>query len=169
MALLPILTYPDPRLREKARPVDAIDAALRQLADDMAQTMYAAKGIGLAATQVGVVRRLLVMDVSAERDQLLVLVNPRVAARDGSQVCEEGCLSVPEIFEDVERAQRVTVSYLDLQGAARQMDVDGLLAVCVQHEIDHLDGKLFVDYLSPLKQNRLRKKADKRQRDETRL
>ncbi len=169
MALLPILTYPDPRLREKARSVDAIDAALKQLADDMAQTMYAAKGIGLAATQVGVVRRLLVMDVSAEHDQLQVLVNPRVVARDGSQVCEEGCLSVPEIFEDVERAQRVTVSYLDLQGTARQMDADGLLAVCVQHEIDHLDGKLFVDYLSPLKQNRLRKKADKRQRDETRL
>ncbi len=168
MALLDILTYPDPRLRQRASPVDAVDAHVRQLAEDMAQTMYAAKGIGLAATQVGVAKRVVVMDLSAEHDQLLVLINPRVLARDGSQECEEGCLSVPDVFETVERALRVTVSYLDLDGEARQMDADGLLAVCVQHEIDHLDGKLFVDYLSRLKQDRLRKKADKRQRDEAR-
>jgi peptide deformylase len=169
MPLLPILTYPDPRLRNKAQPAAAVDAALRQLAADMAQTMYAAKGIGLAATQVGVARRVVVMDLSADHDQLQVLINPRVIARDGSQVCEEGCLSVPDVYEDVERAERVSVSYLDLDGAQQQMDADGLLAVCVQHEIDHLDGKLFVDYLSRLKQGRLRKKADKRQRDDTRL
>lgn len=168
MALLDILTYPDPRLRQRASPVDAVDAQVRQLAEDMAQTMYAAKGIGLAATQVGVTKRVVVMDLSAEHDQLLVLINPRVVARDGSQECEEGCLSVPDVYETVERALRVTVSYLDLDGEARQMDADGLLAVCVQHEIDHLDGKLFVDYLSRLKQDRLRKKADKRQRDEAR-
>jgi len=168
MALLEILTYPDPGLRQQASPVDAVDAHVRQLAEDMAQTMYAAKGIGLAATQVGVAKRVVVMDLSAEHDQLLVLINPRVVARDGSQECEEGCLSVPDVFETVERALRVTVSYLDLDGEARQMDADGLLAVGVQHEIDHLDGKLFVDYLSRLKQDRLRKKADKRQRDEAR-
>jgi len=168
MALLHILTYPDPRLREKARPVDALDGQVRELIDDMAQTMYAAKGIGLAATQVGVARRVVVVDLSAEHDQLQVLVNPKITARDGVQVCEEGCLSVPEVFEEVERAERITVSYLDRDGQAQQMDADGLLAVCVQHEIDHLDGKLFVDYLSRLKQDRLRKKAGKRQRDETR-
>ncbi|ANX04369.1 peptide deformylase [Immundisolibacter cernigliae] len=168
MALLDILTYPDPRLRQRASPVDAVNAQVRQLAEDMAQTMYAAKGIGLAATQVGVAKRVVVMDLSAEHDQLQVLINPRVVARDGSQECEEGCLSVPDVYETVERALRVTVSYLDRDGEARQMDADGLLAVCVQHEIDHLDGKLFVDYLSRLKQDRLRKKADKRQRDEAR-
>ncbi len=169
MALLHILTYPDPRLREKARPVDAVDAALGQLADDMLQTMYAAKGIGLAATQVGVPKRLVVLDLSAEHDQPQVLINPRIIASDGAQVCEEGCLSVPEVFEEVERAQRVTLTYLDLDGEAQHVEADGLLAVCVQHEIDHLDGKLFVDYLSRLKQDRLRKKAGKRQRDDTRL
>jgi peptide deformylase len=168
MALLHILTYPDPRLRQRASPVDAIDAQLRQLVDDMAQTLYAAKGIGLAATQVGVAQRVVVIDLSPGQDQLLVLINPRVVARDGSQECEEGCLSVPDVYDTVERAERVTVSYLDIDGDARQMDADGLLAVCVQHEIDHLDGKLFVDYLSRLKQDRLRKKADKRQRDEAR-
>jgi peptide deformylase len=169
MALLQILTYPDPRLREKARPVDAVDANLRQLVDDMAQTMYAAKGIGLAATQVGVARRVVVMALSPEHDQLQVLINPTITARDGVQVCEEGCLSVPDVFEEVERAEWITVTYLDRDGQVRQMDADGLLAVCVQHEIDHLDGKLFVDYLSRLKQDRLRKKAGKRQRDETRF
>lgn len=168
MALMPILTYPDPRLREKARPVDVVDSVTRELVGDMAQTMYAARGIGLAATQVGVPRRVVVIDLSAEHDQLQVLINPRITARDGAQVCEEGCLSVPEVFEEVERAERITVSYLDRDGRAQQMDADGLLAVCVQHEIDHLDGKLFVDYLSRLKQDRLRKKAGKRQRNETR-
>jgi peptide deformylase len=168
MALLHILTYPDPRLRQRASPVAVVDAQLRQLVDDMAQTLYAAKGIGLAATQVGVAQRVVVIDLSPGQDQLQVLVNPRVVARDGSQECEEGCLSVPEVYDTVERAERVTVSYLDINGDARQMDADGLLAVCVQHEIDHLDGKLFVDYLSRLKQDRLRKKADKRQRDEAR-
>ena len=164
MALMPILTYPDPRLREKARPVDVVDSVTRELVGDMAQTMYAARGIGLAATQVGVPRRVVVIDLSAEHDQLQVLINPRITARDGAQVCEEGCLSVPEVFEEVERAERITVSYLDRDGQAQQMDADGLLAVCVQHEIDHLDGKLFVDYLSRLKQDRLRKKAGKRDR-----
>lgn len=168
MALLHILTYPDPRLRQRASPVAVVDAQLRQLVDDMAQTLYAAKGIGLAATQVGVAQRVVVIDLSPGQDQLQVLVNPRVVARDGSQECEEGCLSVPEVYDTVERAERVTVSYLDINGDAREMDADGLLAVCVQHEIDHLDGKLFVDYLSRLKQDRLRKKADKRQRDEAR-
>ncbi|WP_372716401.1 peptide deformylase [Immundisolibacter sp.] len=169
MALLPILTYPDPALRHRARPVDSIDNALRQLAADMAQTMYAAKGIGLAATQVGEARRLLVMDLSAEGDALQVMVNPQILVRDGSQISEEGCLSVPEVFETVERAERITVRFLDLDGEIQQLDLDGLLAVCVQHEIDHLDGKLFVDYLSRLKQDRLRKKADKRGREGTRL
>ncbi|MGK2940680.1 MAG: peptide deformylase [Immundisolibacter sp.] len=167
MALLPILTYPDPALRHRARPVDSIDHALRQLAADMAQTMYAAKGIGLAATQVGEARRLLVMDLSAEGDALQVMVNPQILVRDGSQISEEGCLSVPEVFETVERAERITVRFLDLDGEIQQLDLDGLLAVCVQHEIDHLDGKLFVDYLSRLKQDRLRKKADKRGREGT--
>jgi peptide deformylase len=169
MALLQILTYPDPRLREKAQPVDAVDAPLRQFIADMLQTMYAAKGIGLAATQVGVPKRVVVIDLSAERDQPQVLINPRIVARDGVQVYEEGCLSVPDVFEEVERAERITVTYLDRDGQPQQMDADGLLAVCVQHEIDHLDGKLFVDYLSRLKQDRLRKKAGKRQRDETRV
>lgn len=169
MAQLPILTFPDPRLREMARPVDGVDAELRQLAADMAETMYAAKGIGLAATQVGVPKRVLVMDLSAERNGLLTLINPQIVERDGMQVCEEGCLSVPEVFESVERAERVAVTYLNLEGDACRLEADGLLAVCVQHEIDHLDGKLFVDYLSRLKQDRLRKKAVKRQRDDVRL
>lgn len=169
MALLSILAYPDPRLRQKAHPIGGIDDALRQLAADMAQTMYAAKGVGLAATQVGVGKRLVVMDLSVEHDQLQVMVNPQIMVREGSQIREEGCLSVPEVFDTVERAQRITVRFLDLVGELQQFDADGLLAVCVQHEIDHLDGKLFVDYLSRLKQERLRKKADKRQRDGTRL
>jgi peptide deformylase len=169
MAQLPILTFPDPRLREMARPVDGVDADLRQLAADMAETMYAAKGIGLAATQVGVPKRVLVIDLSAERSGLLTLINPQIVERDGMQVCEEGCLSVPEVFESVERAERVAVTYLNLEGDACRLEADGLLAVCVQHEIDHLDGKLFVDYLSRLKQDRLRKKAVKRQRDDVRL
>lgn len=169
MAQLPILTFPDPRLREMARPVDGVDADLRQLAADMAETMYAAKGIGLAATQVGVPKRVLVIDLSAERSGLLTLINPQIVERDGVQVCEEGCLSVPEVFESVERAERVAVTYLNLEGDACRLEADGLLAVCVQHEIDHLDGKLFVDYLSRLKQDRLRKKAVKRQRDDVRL
>ncbi|HCZ48429.1 MAG TPA: peptide deformylase [Gammaproteobacteria bacterium] len=168
MAQLPILTFPDPRLRDVARPVDGVDADLRQLAADMAETMYAAKGIGLAATQVGVPKRVLVMDLSAERTELMTLINPQIVERDGVQVCEEGCLSVPEVFESVERAERVAVTYLNLDGDACRLEADGLLAVCVQHEIDHLDGKLFVDYLSRLKQDRLRKKAVKRQRDDVR-
>ncbi len=168
MAQLPILTFPDPRLRDRARPVDGVDADLRRLAADMAETMYGAKGIGLAATQVGVAKRVLVMDLSAERTELLTLINPQIVERDGLQVCEEGCLSVPEVFESVERAERVAVTYLNLDGDACRLEADGLLAVCVQHEIDHLDGKLFVDYLSRLKQDRLRKKAVKRQRDDVR-
>ncbi|GAB4350643.1 MAG: peptide deformylase [Immundisolibacter sp.] len=169
MAQLSILTFPDPRLRQRARAVDGVDADLRRLAADMAETMYAAKGIGLAATQVGVPKRVLVMDLSAEHTELMTLINPQIVARDGVQVCEEGCLSVPEVFEPVERAERVVVTYLDLDGEVCRLEADGLLAVCVQHEIDHLDGKLFVDYLSRLKQDRLRKKAIKRRRDDVRL
>jgi peptide deformylase len=169
MALLPILTYPDARLRQKARPVGAVDATVRQLAADMAQTMYAAKGIGLAATQVGHSKRLVVMDLSAKGDALLVMANPQILTRDGKQISEEGCLSVPEVFDTVERAECITARFLDLDGQVQRLDADGLLAVCVQHEIDHLDGKLFVDYLSRLKQERLRKKAGKRKRDGLRL
>ena len=148
MAKLKILEFPDPRLRKKAVPVTAVDDALRQLIDDMFETMFDAPGIGLAATQVDVHRRLLVADVSAEKDDPYVLINPEIVAKDGVEVSEEGCLSVPGYYEEVERAERIRVKYLDRNGDAIEADFDGLLAVCVQHEIDHLDGRLFVDYLS---------------------
>jgi peptide deformylase len=161
MTRLTILEYPDPRLRTIAQPVQTVDDELRTLVDDMLETMYASKGIGLAATQVNVHRRLLVADVSEGQDQPMVFVNPEIVSREEVDVHQEGCLSVPGIYEDVERAQRIRVKALGRDGQPFEMDVDGLLAICVQHEIDHLDGKLFVDYLSELKRQRVRKKLEK--------
>jgi len=164
MARLDILEFPDERLRTIATPVAQVDDALRTLIDDMFETMYAAPGIGLAATQVDVHQRLLVADVSEDRDAPLVLINPEIIACDGVQVCEEGCLSVPGIYAKVERAETITVRALDRDGQAFELDAEGLLAVCIQHEMDHLDGKLFVDYLSPLKRQRVKKKLEKQRR-----
>jgi peptide deformylase len=161
MALLPILEYPDPRLRERALPVSTFDEALGRLVDDMLETMYAAPGIGLSATQVNVRRRLLVIDVSEKRDEPLVFVNPEIVSREGAAKTEEGCLSVPGIFDQVERAARVRVRAQDRVGEWFERDFEGMVAVCVQHEIDHLEGKLFVDYLSDIKRERIRKKLDK--------
>ncbi|HZF16957.1 MAG TPA: peptide deformylase [Steroidobacteraceae bacterium] len=164
MAKLTILEYPDPRLRTRAAPVTVFDQALGQLAEDMLETMYNAKGVGLAATQVNVHKRFLVTDVSEERNQPLVLVNPRLVDLVDKSVSQEGCLSVPGIFEDVERARRIRVEYQDLRGARQELETEGLLGVCIQHEIDHLEGKLFVDYLSELKRERIRKKLEKERR-----
>lgn len=161
MALLPILRYPDPRLKTVATPIASVDAKVRQLAMDMAETMYEAPGIGLAATQVNVHKQLVVIDVSEAKDGLLVLINPQIVARDGSQEGEEGCLSVPGIYDRVERAERVTVRFLDLEGQEQTLVAEGLLAVCIQHELDHLQGKVFVDYLSQLKQTRIKTKLAK--------
>ena len=164
MAKLTILEFPDPRLRTKATPVERVDE-LGRLIDDMFETMYEAPGIGLAATQVDVHKRFMVIDVSEAKDQPLVFVNPRILERDGLQVYQEGCLSVPGIFADVERANRIKVAALDRNGRPFELDVDGLLAVCVQHEMDHLDGKVFVDYLSPFKREQVRKKLEKLRRE----
>ena len=164
MSLLPILRYPDPRLKKVAGRVDKFDDSIRRLASDMAETMYEAPGVGLAATQVDVHKRVIVIDVSETRDQLLVLINPELVESDGLQVCEEGCLSVPGIYDKVERAERVTVRYLDLAGQEQRLEAEGLLAVCIQHEIDHLNGKVFVDHLSQLKQTRIRTKLAKQAR-----
>ncbi len=164
MAILKILEFPDPRLRKKAVPVVAVDDALRRLIDDMFETMYGAPGIGLAATQVDVHRRLLVADVSTDKDDPQVLINPEIVAQDGAEVSEEGCLSVPGYYEEVERAEHVRVRYLDRNGEATEADFEGLLAVCVQHEIDHLDGRLFIDYLSEAKRQRIRKRLEKDRR-----
>jgi peptide deformylase len=161
MARLTILEYPDPRLRTRAVPVTRFDAALGQLIDDMFETMYAAPGIGLAATQVDVHQRLIVIDVSKDKTEPLVFINPEIIARAGVEVTEEGCLSVPGIYDEVERADRVTVRALDRHGATFERQLDGIAAVCLQHEMDHLAGKLFVDYLSELKRERIRKKLDK--------
>ena len=167
MALLSILRYPDPRLHKVAQPVSVIDDRLRALIDDMFDTMYDAKGIGLAATQVDVHQRLIVIDVSEERDQRLVLINPELLwASDERVKGDEGCLSVPGIYDGVERAERVKVRALDEQGQAREIEADGLLAVCIQHEMDHLMGKVFVEYLSPLKQGRIKTKLLKAERQE---
>jgi peptide deformylase len=165
--MLPILEFPDPRLRTHAQPVTVFDQKLLDLIDAMFATMYEAPGIGLAATQVDVHRQLLVLDVSDERNQPLVLINPAITAHEGSQIYQEGCLSVPGIFADVERADRITVTALDRHGKPFSLDADGLLAVCIQHEMDHLIGKLFVDYLSPLKRELVRKKLDKQRRAAT--
>ncbi len=164
MALLNILHFPDPRLRTRAQTVKEVDQAIRQLIADMLETMYDAKGIGLAATQVNVHQRVLVTDVSEERNQPLALVNPQILQLNGSIESEEGCLSVPEYYDTVKRAERIRVYALDGQGQHLEFEAEGLLAVCIQHEIDHLNGKLFVDYLSELKRQRLRKKISKLQR-----
>jgi len=164
MAKLKILEFPDPRLRKKAKPVKNVDAALRQLIDDMFETMYEAPGIGLAATQVDVHRRLLVADVSNEKNEPWVLINPVILEQDGVEVTEEGCLSVPGYYEAVERAEHIRVRYLDRDGTEVESEFEGLLAVCVQHEMDHLEGKLFVDYLSEAKRQRIRKRLQKDRR-----
>jgi peptide deformylase len=164
MALLPILHYPDPRLHTRAKPIPAVDAYIRALAADMAETMYAAPGIGLAATQVDVHQRLLVLDVSEDKSQLQVFINPEILARDGEHEGEEGCLSVPGIYETVKRSERVRVRALNLEGASFEIEADGLLAVCLQHEMDHLDGKVFVEYLSRLKLSRIKAKLTKQAR-----
>lgn len=167
MAILNILHFPDPRLRNVAKPVEQVDDEIRALCDDMLETMYQAPGIGLAATQVDVAKRIVVIDVSEEKDQPLCLINPEIIELDGVEEMEEGCLSVPGFYETVQRADRVTVRALDRDGNPFEISADELLAVCVQHEIDHLDGKLFVDYLSPLKRQRIRKKLEKQQRHHT--
>jgi peptide deformylase len=164
MTKLVILEYPDPRLRKKAVPVTIVDAAVRQLADDMLQTMYAAKGVGLAATQVDVHKRLIVLDVSEERDRPLVLINPELLKLEGSGPGEEGCLSLPGIYDKLTRATNIRVRALNLEGETFEMDADGLLAVCIQHEMDHLEGKLFVDYLSELKRQFIRRRLEKERR-----
>ncbi len=164
MAFLPILEFPDPRLRTQAQPISHFDDALLRLIDDMFETMYAAPGIGLAASQVNVHKQLLVLDVSEEKNHQLVLINPKIISRDGSQTYQEGCLSVPGIYADVDRADSIVVESLDRHGQPQHIEADGLLAVCIQHEMDHLIGKLFVDYLSPLKREMVRKKLEKARR-----
>ena len=169
MALLPILCFPDPRLHTVAKPVAAVDARIRQLCSDMLQTMYEASGIGLAATQVNVHERLIVIDLSQEHDQPMVLINPELVwTSEGRHLNEEGCLSVPGIYDGVERFDAVHVRALDAQGNSRVIEAEGLLAVCIQHEMDHLLGKVFVEYLSPLKRNRIKTKMLKAQREDAR-
>lgn len=164
MPLLEVLHFPDERLRTVAQPVDKITAEIKQIAADMIETMYDEEGVGLAATQVNFHQRLVVIDVSAERDQPLVLVNPTIIESEGVEISEEGCLSVPDTNAEVERAEFVTLEYLDLDGEKHVVKADGLFAVCIQHELDHLKGKLFIDYLSPFKQKRIRAKLEKLQR-----
>lgn len=169
MALLPILCYPDPKLHTVAKPVAAVDARIQQLVRDMLETMYDAKGIGLAATQINVHERLIVIDVSEERDQPMVLINPELVwTSPTTHLNEEGCLSVPGIYDGVTRFDAVHVKALDEKGNSRVIEAEGLLAVCVQHEMDHLLGKVFVEYLSPLKRNRIKTKMIKAQREESR-
>jgi len=165
MARLDILHYPDARLHTVAKPVAAVDARIRKLVDDMAETMYAAPGIGLAATQVNVHERVIVIDISETHDELRVFINPEIVAQSGREESEEGCLSVPGVFDRVQRAERITVRALDRDGKPFELDADGLLAVCVQHEMDHLIGKVFVDYLSNLKRNRIKAKLLKQARE----
>jgi peptide deformylase len=164
MALLPILRYPDPRLHTRAKPVTSVDAGIRKLANDMAETMYAAPGIGLAATQVDVHLRLLVLDISEDKSALQVFINPEILWREGECEGEEGCLSVPGIYETVKRSARIRVRALDLDGETFELEADGLLAVCIQHEMDHLEGKVFVEYLSRLKLARIKAKLAKQAR-----
>lgn len=164
MAKLTILEFPDPRLRTVARPVAAVDDRIRNLVRDMLETMYAAPGIGLAASQVDVHERVIVCDVSDAGDAPMALINPEILSKDGVETMEEGCLSVPGVYEQVQRADRIKVRALDRDGKPFELEAQGLLAVCIQHEIDHLDGKLFVDYLSDLKRSRIRSKLEKEQR-----
>jgi peptide deformylase len=166
MAILDILQFPDPRLRRKAVPLERFDEGFDRLVDDMFETMYAAPGIGLAATQIDVHQRILVADVSHEKNEPHVLVNAEILEKDGVAVTEEGCLSVPGYFDEVERANHIRVRYLDRSGEQREGEFEGLLAVCIQHEIDHLDGKLFVDYLSEAKRQRVRKRLEKERRQQ---
>lgn len=164
MATLDILHFPDPRLRNKAKAVKAVDASTRQIVDDMFETMYAAPGIGLAATQVNIQQQIIVIDISKEQNEPLCLINPKIMEKQGNTLTEEGCLSVPGVYENVERANNITVQALDREGKSVSIDAEGLLAVCIQHEIDHLQGKLFVDYLSNLKRQRIRAKLSKQQK-----
>jgi peptide deformylase len=164
MAILEILQYPDSRLNTPAQRVEKIDAATRKLIEDMAETMYAAPGVGLAATQVDVHKQIVIIDVSDDRSDLRVFVNPEITRREGVAVNQEGCLSIPGIYDNVERAESVTVTALDRNGARFTLNASGMLAACIQHEMDHLQGKVFIDYLSELKQNRVRSKLKKRQR-----
>lgn len=164
MALLEILHFPDPRLRELAKPVGEVDADIRRLVDDMFDTMYDAPGIGLAATQVGVDKRVIVIDISEEKDQPMVFINPELLTTEGNEEMDEGCLSVPGFFETVQRAEKVRVKALNKDGESFELETDGLLAVCIQHEMDHLEGKLFVDYLSSLKRQRIRSKLEKQKK-----
>ena len=165
MAILDVVTYPDPRLNRVAEPVKIIDAKIKKLVDDMAETMYEAPGVGLAATQVGELKRVMVIDVSEEKNQLRVFINPEIIKKEGTAINEEGCLSVPGFYDKVERAETVMVSAMDRDGQRFTINASGLLAVCIQHEIDHLDGHVFVEYLSPLKANRIKNKLIKRQRE----
>lgn len=165
MAILDILTYPDPRLHKVAAPVEEVNENIRQLVRDMAETMYDAPGIGLAATQVDVHRQIIVMDLSEDKSELRVFINPRIMTKCGSQDYEEGCLSVPGVYETVTRAAEITVEALDEHGKPYTLEAEGLLAVCIQHEMDHLLGKVFVEYLSGLKQNRIKNKLKKRLRE----
>jgi len=164
MAIRTILHYPDPRLRQVAQPVTTVDDEVRRLVDDMAETMYAAPGIGLAAVQINVAQRVVVIDLSETRNALQVFINPEIMERDGKQVFEEGCLSVPGVYDEVERSRHIRMRALDRNGQPFELEAEGLLATCIQHEIDHLDGKVFVDYLSRLKQTRIRKKIEKQER-----
>jgi len=164
MAVLEVLHFPDDRLRKKAQPVEKIDNEIKELANNMLETMYAESGIGLAATQVNVQKRVVVMDLSEDRRDPLFLVNPEILESEGTEQMQEGCLSVPDYFDYVERAEKVTFLYQDLEGESHKIQADGLLAVCIQHEIDHLNGKLFIDYLTPLKRNRLLKKLEKQEK-----
>jgi len=168
MAILDILHFPDKRLRTVAKPVKEVDESIRKLVDDMFETMYLAPGIGLAATQVNVHQQIIVIDVSENKDQPLCLINPEIIAEEGTESCDEGCLSVPDIYEKVERAEKVTVKAMDQNGDEYTLQADEMLSVCIQHEIDHLKGKLFVDYLSPLKLQRIKKRLLKQQREDNR-
>ncbi|ABM01952.1 peptide deformylase [Psychromonas ingrahamii 37] len=164
MALLEVLRFPDKRLRTIAKPVEQITVELKKTAENMIETMYEEEGVGLAATQVNFHRRLVVIDVSEQRNQAMVIINPVIVEHSGEEISEEGCLSVPETNAEVKRAEFVTLEYLDIEGKQQVLKADGLLAVCLQHEIDHLNGKLFIDYLSPLKQKRIKTKLEKLQR-----
>ena len=162
MAILEILHFPDPRLREKAVPIKKIDHTIEKLANNMLETMYAESGIGLAATQVNVKKSLIVIDLSNERNSPMILINPEIFHKTGVEEMQEGCLSVPDIYETVQRFETIKVRYLTIKNESVELEMSGLLAVCIQHEIDHLNGKLFIDYLSPLKRTRLEKKLDKK-------
>lgn len=166
MALLPILCYPDPRLHKVAKPVASVDKRIRQIVDDMAQTMYEAPGVGLAATQVDIHERIIVIDISDDRDGLIVLINPEVVSTSSEKIFwKEGCLSVPEYYDEVERFEKIKIKALDIDGKEFELEADGLLAICIQHEMDHLLGKVFVEYLSPLKRVRISNKMKKRARE----